>query len=232
MCLVRGRPSEARARLHEALATTGIDPGRFAHRLDIVSADLARPMLGLEPGTAAALADRADAICHAGATVNWVQSYRSLRAANVAGTLELLRIAARRGTPFHFVSSLSVCYSTTAPQSVDETYDPLPDLAGLHLGYAQTKVVAETLVREAGRRGLAVAIYRPSLISGHSESGAFNRDDILARVVSGLRPHGRGAGSRLVARLPAGRRRRAAHRPDRAETAGGPPRAPPTARLA
>ena len=64
-------------------------------------------------------------------------------------------------------------------------YDALPDLSGLHLGYAQTKVVAEALVREAGRRGLPVSIYRPSLIAGHSETGAFNSGDILARVVSG-----------------------------------------------
>jgi thioester reductase-like protein len=185
ICLVRGRASEAEARLHHALATTGIDPDRYASRLDIVSADLAKPRLGMTAVAIEALADRADAVCHAGATVNWVQSYRSLRAANVGGTLELLRLAAGRGTPFHFVSSLSVCYSTTASATVDETYDPLPDLGGLHLGYAQTKVVAEALVREAGRRGLPVSIYRPSLISGHSESGAFNRDDILARVVSG-----------------------------------------------
>jgi hypothetical protein len=103
----------------------------------------------------------------------------------VLGTGELLRLACMHGRPFHFVSSLSVCYSTIAPARVDEGFDALPHLGGVHLGYAQTKVVAEALVNEAGRRGLPVTIYRPSLISGHSVTGAFNGDDLLSLLVKG-----------------------------------------------
>ena len=93
--------------------------------------------------------------------MNWVYTYSGLRAANVSGTLELLRLASRRGIPFHFVSSLSVCYAVDGPAAVDESFDPLPHLRGIHLGYAQSKVVGEALVQEAGRRGLPVRIYRP-----------------------------------------------------------------------
>ncbi len=154
-------------------------------RLKVVNGDLSLPRLGLSPAAFDDLAKSVDAVCHAAASVNWVLPYRALRATNVLGTLDLLRLAVRRSLPFHFVSSLSVCYSTAAPPVLDEDYDPLPDLAGLHLGYAQSKVVAEALVCEAGERGLPVTIYRPSFISGHSGSGAFNADDILARVVAG-----------------------------------------------
>ena len=185
VCLVRGRAAESYQRVDAALAATGIDPAGFPGRISVVHGDLRQHRLGLTESQFEALACDIDAICHAGAAVNWVQPYDGLKASNVTGTLELLRLAARRCAPFHFVSSLSVCYSTSAPLHVDERYDPLPDVGGLHLGYAQTKVVAEALVREAARRGLPVAIYRPSLISGHSRSGAFNRDDILARVLSG-----------------------------------------------
>ena len=38
-------------------------------------------------------------------------------------------------------------------------------------GYAQSKWVAEKLVRQAGERGIPHAIYRPGLVSGHSISG-------------------------------------------------------------
>ena len=185
MCVVRGPDGQARARLFDVLGATGIDAAQVADRIEIVNADLSKPALGLDRQEFESLAGRVDAVCHAGATVNWVKPYETLRPANVLGTLDLLRLASRRGSAFHFVSSLSVCYSTMAERRVDERYDPLPHIAGLHLGYAQTKAVAEALVREAGRRGLPVAIYRPSLIAGHSESGAFNRDDIIARVVSG-----------------------------------------------
>jgi len=185
VCLVRGESHEMAKRVRAALESTGLDAAAFDHRVSVVRGDLATSHLGMSGHEFEAIASTVDAVCHAGATVNWVRPYTALKSSNVSGTIELLRLAARRGTPFHFVSSLSVCYSTTAALQVDETYDPLPDIGGLHLGYAQTKVVAEALVREAGRRGLPIAIYRPTLISGHSLTGAFNRDDIIARVLTG-----------------------------------------------
>ena len=37
----------------------------------------------------------------------------------------------------------------------------------LPLGYAQSKCVAEALVRAAAARGLAARIFRPALLAGH-----------------------------------------------------------------
>jgi thioester reductase-like protein len=185
LCLIRPRPQPARARLREDLIRAGVDASTFDNRIAVIEGDLAHARLGLERSIFHAVGSRVDAICHAGAMVNWVLPYRSLRAANVLGTRELLTLACLQGIPFHFVSSLAVCYSTHAPESVDGESDALPYLRGVHLGYAQTKVVAEALVREAGRRGLPVSIYRPSLISGHSVTGEFNSDDLLTRLVAG-----------------------------------------------
>jgi thioester reductase-like protein len=184
-CLVRPGVQDARARLRESLGNAGVDASAFDERVRVVEGDLLRQALGIpQPGVRALMHD-IDAICHCAATVNWALPYRALKTANVDATLELLRLAAPTSIPFHFVSSLSVCYSTSAPSSPTEQFDALPHLRGLHLGYAQTKAVAEALVREAGARGLPIAIYRPSFIAGHSASGAFNPDDILARLVSG-----------------------------------------------
>ncbi len=47
-----------------------------------------------------------------------------------------------------------------------------PDL--LRVGYVQTKFVAEELLRNAGRAGLPVAIYRPMDIVGSRRTGAWN----------------------------------------------------------
>jgi thioester reductase-like protein len=182
-CLVRaGRDPD---RLFASLASTGLDAATFERRIRIVEADLREPQLGMTRAAFATLISGVDAICHGGARVNWVLPYRGLAAANVRATRDLLELAALGSVPFHFISSLSVCYSTSAPESASEEFDALPHLRGLHLGYAQTKAVAEALVREAGARGLPVTIYRPSFIAGHSRSGAFNPDDILARVVGG-----------------------------------------------
>lgn len=154
-------------------------------RVRTLTGDLSRPRLGLSDASYDALAREVDAVCHAAAAVNWVFSYAALRSANVAGTLELLRLACRAGARFHFVSSLSTCYSTSGPRTVDEDFDALPELRGVYLGYAQTKVVGESLVQQAGARGLPVRIYRPALISGHSATGAFNRDDLISALVRG-----------------------------------------------
>ena len=166
------------------LTRSGRAPAKHA-RVDVIDGDLTHPDLGLSQARLEELATGVDAIVHCGAAVNWVFPYEALRSANVLGTLELLRFAGKGGIPFHFISSLSVCYSVDGDPVVDEFFDPIPRLRGVHLGYAQTKVVAEALVREAGARGLPVRIHRPALISGHSVTGAFNRDDLIATLVRG-----------------------------------------------
>ena len=173
VCLVRNPDNLARMRDSQA------------GRLRTVTGDLAHPRLGLGEPRFLELGSDIDAVVHCGAAVNWVYTYTGLRAANVLGTLELLRLACRRGISFHFISSLSVCYAADGPALADEAFDALEHLRGVHLGYAQSKVVGEALVRTAGARGLPVRIYRPALISGHSDTGAFNESDLITALVRG-----------------------------------------------
>ena len=181
VCLVRG----GRERLERSLRTAGVDAAVMRRHVRAVEGDLTLPRLGLTRDEFAGLGGEVDAICHAAASVNWIHSYSALRAANVIGTGELLRLATEANAHFHFVSSLSACYSTAAPAEVDERYEALPDLRGLHLGYAQTKAVAEALVSTAARHGLPATIYRPALIGGHSRESDFNAEDLLSLLIRG-----------------------------------------------
>ena len=181
LCLVRGGAD----RLERSLRTADVAPGALAGRVRPVEGDLTLPRLGLTRNSLDELIGEVDAICHVAASVNWIHSYAALRAANVLGTGELLRIASGANAHFHFVSSLSTCYSTAAPEEVDENYEALPHLRGLHLGYAQTKAIAESLVSAAAREGLPANIYRPALISGHSRDADFNPDDLLSLLIRG-----------------------------------------------
>lgn len=147
--------------------------------------DLTLPRAGLSDDDWRRLVARTDAVCHVGASINWVAGYDALRDVNVLATLEMLRLAAEAGASFHFISSASVCYSTRGPRRVDERHDPFDTMDGLHFGYAQTKAVAESLVRQADALGVLTRIYRPALISGHSRSGRFNFDDMLSRLIAG-----------------------------------------------
>ena len=189
LCLVRDRGTgerKAAKRILDNLSRYGLDVGRSADRVVVVEGDLASPHLGLTRTAFAALADGVDAIIHGGAQVDWVRGYEALRDVNVFGTREVLRLACR-GTPkpVHFISSLGVCHSSLGPRTLDEGRDAMPFLEGLRLGYAQSKCIAEELVREAGRRGLPVSIVRPALVSGDSVAGRSNVDDLLTRFIAG-----------------------------------------------
>jgi thioester reductase-like protein len=53
----------------------------------------------------------------------------------------------------------------------------------LYGGYTQSKWVAEKLATIARSRGLPLAIYRPGIITGHSQTGVWNTDDFMSRLM-------------------------------------------------
>ncbi|MBV8062118.1 MAG: thioester reductase domain-containing protein [Nevskia sp.] len=188
LCLVRaGDRAAGLARLREAACRHGLPPADEA-RLEAVPGDLAAPLLGMDEAAFAALAARVETIYHAGAVVNWAYPYAALKATNVLGTQEVLRLACRgRAKPVHHVSSIAVFLAAgRADADVIAEDDDLDGSTGLYGGYAQSKWVAEKMAATARGRGLPVTVYRPGLIGG-SRGGA---DDFLARLVQGCRQLG------------------------------------------
>ncbi len=185
-CLVRPNGTEPSIRVRRNLEQYGLWEEHFAARIRYVDSDIAQPLLGMASQNFNELANSINAIYHGAAAVDWVRSYEDLRDVNVFGTRELLRLACS-GPPksFHFLSSLAVCYSTDAIADALESDDPLTNLSGLNLGYAQSKCVAESLVRQASERGCRATIARPTLVSGDSTSGISNADDLLSRLLRG-----------------------------------------------
>lgn len=186
-CLVRADSiGQGGERLRRTLAARGVSVTDLA-RVVAVPGDLARPRLGLSEDVFDELARQIDAIYHCGAAVNFVRPYRSLRAANVAGTQEILRLAARtRITPVHHVSTLAVLAGAFALRAPEVTEDgPLPPPIGHDTGYSESKWVAEGVAGLAQARGLPVSIYRPSIILGDSRTGAANADDYLTKMIHG-----------------------------------------------
>nr|WP_282202311.1 non-ribosomal peptide synthetase [Kitasatospora fiedleri] len=107
-CLVRaGSDREAGQRLRTALERYGLWTPQLAARTVALAGDLARPRLGLDEERFARLAARTDAVFHSGAAVNLTYPYEELRPANVTGTEEVLRLAARSGrAAVHHVSTI------------------------------------------------------------------------------------------------------------------------------
>ncbi|MEU7227718.1 non-ribosomal peptide synthetase [Streptomyces chrestomyceticus] len=192
-CLVRAADdARARQRLTETALRYGLDDPGQDSRVVPLAGDLAAPGLGLPAWQLDRLADTVDAIYHCGAGVNLVYPYEQLKAANVDGTAELVRLAGRtRRAPLHHVSTVGVFGAPPAHGGpVRETDVPGP--AGeLRQGYTQSKWVAERIVWQAAAAGLPVTVHRPSRIAGDSRSGACQTDDYLWRVIKGCVQAGR-----------------------------------------
>lgn len=187
-CLVRASNiEEGKKRIQNVLKSYLLWDESLGFRIIPVIGDLSKPLLGLSEKQFFALASRLDIIYHNGAWVHHASPYSRLKAANVMGTQEILRLASHtKVKPVHFISTVGVFSSVdrTGVQVVREQ-DSLDDYSVPIGGYAQSKWVAEKLVSIARDRGLPVCIYRLGRVSGHSQTGVFNANDFLYKLIIG-----------------------------------------------
>lgn len=183
-CLVRRRDgSSLLAPIRENMERYGLWKAEYAERIIPADGDLSQPLLGLDREAFEEISGNADLVFHAGATVNLVYPYSALKDVNVGGTREVLRLCCEgRPKPLHHISTNGVFPPGTGECEEDSALDLLLD--GLEEGYAQSKWVAEKLVRQAAERGLPVRVYRPGNISWHSGSGAYNPRDFLTAMLA------------------------------------------------
>jgi thioester reductase-like protein len=187
-CLVRANNADAgRQKIRRHLEGYLLWDEQLSSRIIPIPGDLSQPLLGLTESQFEAIAHAIEVIYHNGALVNLAYPYSALKAANVLGTQEVLRLAVRHTLkPVHFISTVSVI--DAVPESDDpimET-DPIESWQGLYNGYAQSKWVAEKLVSIANARGIPVSIYRPGAITGHSQTGVANTKDFLSTLLKGF----------------------------------------------
>ncbi|KAK3261889.1 hypothetical protein CYMTET_29225, partial [Cymbomonas tetramitiformis] len=146
-----------------------------AHKVIVVLSDLEQPQLGMSAEDWEEVAAGADAVVHNGAVVNFNMPYSAMRPANVAATLDILRLTAAT-TPkiLYHISTLST-FANATPGSVIGSHC-MPTLTGLVGGYPQSKAVGEHLVRAAAERGCAAVIVRLGRILGDGARAAFEKE--------------------------------------------------------
>ncbi|BAY41871.1 nonribosomal protein synthetase (plasmid) [Nostoc sp. NIES-2111] len=187
-CLVRATNLvAAKKKLQNTLESYLIWNESFSQRIIPVVGDLSLPLLGLKEPDFQELANRIDVIYHNGAWVNHIYPYSVLKAVNVLGTQEVLRLACRLKTkPVHFISTASIF---SPLQGLDVTVVTEADCIDNHPvnsnGYVQTKWVGEQLIQTAKSRGLPISIYRIGRVSGHSQTGVFNVNDFVYKLIIG-----------------------------------------------
>ncbi|MBN2502334.1 MAG: thioester reductase domain-containing protein, partial [Anaerolineales bacterium] len=180
-CHVRAADTEAGlARLKHNLEFYALWDDTYAGRIVAVPGDLALPNLGIAQAALDELAADVNVIYHNGAIVNFAYPYPALKAANVNGTREVLRLASREHVkPVHFISSISILFD--GDLEAGEAFLEDVDLQSLNVpfgGYGQSKWIAEMMMFEAQRRGIPITIFRPDNVSGDTESGIWNADNM------------------------------------------------------
>ncbi|KAL4864861.1 hypothetical protein BDV12DRAFT_211349 [Aspergillus spectabilis] len=190
-CLVRARDeSTGLLRIRRALKHFSLFLG-LEHEAKIIAipGDLAYEDLALGKDRYQQLAEWSSVVFHLAAHINFVQPYSSHRAANVLGTLNVIRFSQSvRSKALHYTSSISAYGPTglvTGARQLSENEPPESHKIALFYdtGYAQSQFAAETIVWNSIYNGLPIAIYRLGSVLGHSETGSLNTDDFLSRLV-------------------------------------------------
>ncbi|MGB3535495.1 MAG: amino acid adenylation domain-containing protein [Microcoleaceae cyanobacterium] len=186
-CLVRGcqTAAEAKQKITQNLDRYLLEYEHFNSRIVPVIGDLSLSLLGLDEQQFEQLTQEIDIIYHAATFLNLAYPYTAIRAANVGGTQEILRLASQNKLKsVHYISSYAVFKSTgyLNKSSIRED-NSLEDCGVVYGGYSQSKWVAEKLLNTAHSRGIPVSIYRPGTITGHSQTGAYNVEQTLGRLL-------------------------------------------------
>ncbi|MEV7599219.1 amino acid adenylation domain-containing protein [Kitasatospora sp. NPDC089797] len=184
-CLVRAPDRE------HALERLRATQQRFLRR-DLADArvvplvgDLAAERLGLTEHRFDWLAAHLDAVYHLGGQVNFLYPYHQLRAPNVGGTRELVRLAGHsRGVPVHYLSTLAVLagFGAAGVHEVTER-TPLAHPERLGVGYVESKWVAEQLLHNAAAGGLPVTVLRTNDVTGDLAAGVMNTGTELCALI-------------------------------------------------
>lgn len=117
---------------------------------------------------ARALVDGAEVVVHAAAALPIQSSREAIRSVNVEGTATVLAAALELGVRRLVLISSTAVYGVPERHPIHE-HDPLVGVGW----YGESKIEAERLCAEFGRRGLEVAIVRPKTFVGPERLGVF-----------------------------------------------------------
>ncbi len=141
-------------------------------RLQAVTGDLTKPLLGLNAEAQAALKGKIKHLFHLAAVYDLAASAESQQAANIDGTRNAVQLGeALRVGCFHHVSSIAAAglYGGVFRE------DMFDEAEGLDHPYFRTKHDSEGIVRKECKRPWRV--YRPAIVVGHSKTGEIDKID-------------------------------------------------------
>jgi len=121
-----------------------------------------------DPAASAGLVAGADVLVHAAAALPILGSREEIRSVNVGGTATLLAAAREAGVRRAILISSTAVYGIPEKHPI-EGDDPLVGVGH----YGESKIEAERVTAEFGRRGLEIVLLRPKTFVGPERLGVF-----------------------------------------------------------
>jgi len=186
VAFVRPTSENAHARLLRSLRFWGaVDP----IRIEVAVGDITCPQFGLDGESFKKIARDIDAIIHCAADLRLDQQAESGIRNSTAAVENILQLADASGCQkIEHVSTVGV--GGAHPRVAEETFD-FP--RRYRNGYEASKAAAEFQMAKAISQGVPITIHRPSMIVGHSVSGASPRGQVfsyLCKFLSGKKTRG------------------------------------------
>ncbi|HXV28651.1 MAG TPA: SDR family oxidoreductase, partial [bacterium] len=150
-------------------------------RVQVMQGDVTLPDLGLNADDFAILRREVQDFYHIAALTALNGSREECYAVNLGGTVEALELAKKLGKTgrlerFFYFSTAFVAGSL---QTYCAKEDELPGEPAHANYYEESKYHAESKVRETMKEGLPAAIFRPSIVVGHSETGEVSEFNVI-----------------------------------------------------
>ncbi|HEY6555100.1 MAG TPA: SDR family oxidoreductase [Vicinamibacteria bacterium] len=167
--------------------------GAIRKRLRVIAGELEKPRFGLAPDAWSRLLTGTDEIVNAAANTSFAEKHRAeIERANLEGLRNVLAFAEESSaSTLHHVSTAYVAGNTSGV-CLEELHEaqlsPTDDRSPRFLNpYEETKHQGEVLAASSCRKvGIRLAIYRPSIVCGNSETGKTFRFNALYHPVRAL----------------------------------------------
>ncbi len=160
-------------------------PGASKAKIIALTSNLSQPGFGLDASILAQMKKEVSLIVHIAWPVNFNISLLSFEP-HIAGLHNLLRFSLSVHAPqpaqVFFCSSISTAFNTPCSASIPE--EPIEDLShASSMGYAQSKLVGEHIVRNAARAGARSYVLRIGQVVGDAQHGLWNDKEFIPSMI-------------------------------------------------
>jgi thioester reductase-like protein len=141
----------------------------ISERIIPIEGELTQPMFNLDEHKFEELARKISTIYHTAATIKFNLPYKTAHTINVEGTKTCLLLAEKAGVNFERFHHVSTAYVNRIIAGKEREFNNT---------YEQTKFEAELLFKNVN-----YTIYRPSIISGSSETGEISSSSVIYKFI-------------------------------------------------